>query len=118
MLQPFARASKTLADYTHIVGRPLIEEIRELAEPLKGRRVVHLSATAFGGGGPASCFFAGSSGDASLRKYLAFGLDGGFTMLWMCPLDESTKSIFPRRMFRYSQQACQAVLCSVTPAST
>ena len=27
-----------------------IEEIRELAEPLKGRRVVHLSATAFGGG--------------------------------------------------------------------
>ena len=31
-------------------GASLIEEIRELAEPLKGRRVVHLSATAFGGG--------------------------------------------------------------------
>ena len=43
-------AAKTLADYTHIVGRPLVDEIRELAEPLKGRRVVHLSATAFGGG--------------------------------------------------------------------
>src|ERR1043165_6979697 len=43
-------AHKSLADYTHIVGRPLVEEIRELAEPLKGRRVVHLSATAFGGG--------------------------------------------------------------------
>jgi len=43
-------AHKSLADYTHIVGRELIEEIRELAEPLKGRRVVHLSATAFGGG--------------------------------------------------------------------
>jgi trehalose synthase len=43
-------ASKSLADYTHIVGRPLVEEIRELAAPLAGRRVVHLSATAFGGG--------------------------------------------------------------------
>ncbi len=50
MLQPVVLAGKSLADYTHIVGRPLIEEIRELAEPLKGKRVVHLSATAFGGG--------------------------------------------------------------------
>jgi trehalose synthase len=50
MLQPVAVGQKTLADYTHIVGRPLVEEIRELAEPLKGTRVVHLSATAFGGG--------------------------------------------------------------------
>jgi trehalose synthase len=50
MLQPVAVGQKTLADYTHIVGRPLIDEIRELAEPLKGSRVVHLSATAFGGG--------------------------------------------------------------------
>ncbi len=50
MLQPVALAAKSLADYTHIVGRALVEEIRELAEPLKGRRVVHLSATAFGGG--------------------------------------------------------------------
>jgi len=50
MLQPVAVGQKTLADYTHIVGRPLVEEIRALAEPLKGTRVVHLSATAFGGG--------------------------------------------------------------------
>jgi trehalose synthase len=50
VLQPVVLAHKSLADYTHIVGRPLIEEIRELAEPLKGKRVVHLSATAFGGG--------------------------------------------------------------------
>jgi trehalose synthase len=50
VLQPVALAHKSLADYTHIVGRPLVEEIRELAEPLKGKRVVHLSATAFGGG--------------------------------------------------------------------
>jgi trehalose synthase len=41
---------KTLADYTHLVGRPLIAEINELAEELKGLRVLHLSATAFGGG--------------------------------------------------------------------
>ena len=50
MLQPVLLAHKSLADYTHIVGRPLIDEVRRLAEPLRGRRIVHLSATAFGGG--------------------------------------------------------------------
>jgi trehalose synthase len=50
VLQPVAVGSKTLADYTHLCGRDLIEEIRALAEPLKGARVVHVSATAFGGG--------------------------------------------------------------------
>jgi trehalose synthase len=50
MLQSVAVGTKTLADYTHIVGRPLIEEIRELSAPLAGKRIVHLSATAFGGG--------------------------------------------------------------------
>ncbi len=50
MLQPVAVANKTLADYTHICGRELIAEVRELAEPLQGERVVHISATAFGGG--------------------------------------------------------------------
>jgi trehalose synthase len=50
VLQPVAVGTKTLADYTHIVGKDLIEEIRTLAEPLKGKRVVQLSATAFGGG--------------------------------------------------------------------
>jgi len=50
VLQPVPLATKSLADYTHIVGRPLVEEIRELAGPLAGRRIVHLSATAFGGG--------------------------------------------------------------------
>ena len=50
MLQPVAVGHKTLADYTHIVGRELIAEIRELAEPLEGERIVHVSATAFGGG--------------------------------------------------------------------
>ena len=50
MLQPVAVGHKTLADYTHIVGWPLVDEIRKLAEPLQGKRVLHLSATAFGGG--------------------------------------------------------------------
>jgi trehalose synthase len=50
VLQPVAVGNKTLADYTHICGRELIAEIRELAEPLKDMRVVHISATAFGGG--------------------------------------------------------------------
>ena len=41
---------KSLADYGTIATRGLMDEIRELAEPLRGKRVVHLSATAFGGG--------------------------------------------------------------------
>ncbi len=50
MLQDVALGERSLADYTHLVGRGLIEEIRELAEPLAGKRVLHVSATAFGGG--------------------------------------------------------------------
>jgi trehalose synthase len=50
VLQAVAVGQKNLADYTHIVGWPLIDEIRKLAEPLKGKRVLHISATAFGGG--------------------------------------------------------------------
>jgi trehalose synthase len=50
VLQPVAVANKSLTDYTHICGRELIAEIRELAEPLQGKRVLHVSATAFGGG--------------------------------------------------------------------
>jgi trehalose synthase len=50
MLQPIAVGHKSLADYTHLAGKPLIQEIRDLAEGLHGLRVLHLSATAFGGG--------------------------------------------------------------------
>ena len=50
MLQPVAVGHKNLSDYTHIVGWPLVDEIRKLAEPLQGKRILHLSATAFGGG--------------------------------------------------------------------
>jgi trehalose synthase len=50
MLQPIAVGHKSLADYTHLAGRPLVGEIKELAEDLRGLKVLHLSATAFGGG--------------------------------------------------------------------
>src|SRR5205085_4313975 len=42
--------TKPLADYATIVSRGLMDEIRRLAAPLAGARVLHLSATAFGGG--------------------------------------------------------------------
>ena len=50
MLQEVALGQRALADYTHIAGKELVEQIRELSEPLKGKRVLHVSATAFGGG--------------------------------------------------------------------
>jgi trehalose synthase len=50
LLQPVGVGHKTLADYTHLVGRPLVDEIKELSEDLNGLKVLHLSATAFGGG--------------------------------------------------------------------
>jgi trehalose synthase len=50
MLQPVAVTHKQLSDYTSLVGRSLAEEIRERAEALQGKRILHLSATAFGGG--------------------------------------------------------------------
>src|SRR5204862_3329553 len=45
---------KSLADYATIATRGLMDEIRELAAPLAGARVLELSATAFGGGGAES----------------------------------------------------------------
>src|SRR5207344_3637400 len=50
MLQLVNVGHKSLADYATLASRGLMEEIRRLAEPLAGKRVVHLSATAFGGG--------------------------------------------------------------------
>jgi trehalose synthase len=50
MLQPVAVPNKHLADYASIVGRLLANEIRERAERLTGKRVLHVSATSFGGG--------------------------------------------------------------------
>ena len=50
MLQPVLLARKQIADYASIVGRPLVEEILERAERLRDKRILHVSATAFGGG--------------------------------------------------------------------
>jgi trehalose synthase len=41
---------KSLGDYATLVSRGLMDEIRRLADQLQGKRVVHVSATAFGGG--------------------------------------------------------------------
>jgi trehalose synthase len=50
LLHEVSLGQKSLTDYTHIVGKELTQRIRELAEPLRGKRVLHVSATAFGGG--------------------------------------------------------------------
>ncbi len=50
MLQLVNVGRKSLADYATIATRGLMDEIRRLAAPLAGKRVLHLSATAFGGG--------------------------------------------------------------------
>jgi trehalose synthase len=49
-LQRVNVGSKLLADYVSLAGRSLTDQVRALAEPLAGKRVLHLSATAFGGG--------------------------------------------------------------------
>ena len=41
---------KFLADYQSIILKDLLAEIKELAAPLEGRRVLHVNATSFGGG--------------------------------------------------------------------
>ncbi|MEP6811572.1 MAG: glycosyltransferase [Actinomycetota bacterium] len=50
MLQLINVGHKSLADYATIASRGVMDEIRELAAPLAGARVLELSATAFGGG--------------------------------------------------------------------
>src|SRR6266540_1529979 len=50
MLQLVNVGHKSLADYATLATRGLMDQIRALAEPLAGKRVAHLSATAFGGG--------------------------------------------------------------------
>jgi trehalose synthase len=41
---------KHIDDYAGVVGIDVVDRIRELAEPLKGARIMHLNATAYGGG--------------------------------------------------------------------
>jgi trehalose synthase len=41
---------KQLTDYAGVAGVEVVDRIRRLAEPLQGLRVLHLNATAYGGG--------------------------------------------------------------------
>ncbi len=50
MLGPVAVTPKSIEAYRPIIGDARVEEIQRLAEPLKGARVLHVNATAFGGG--------------------------------------------------------------------
>jgi trehalose synthase len=50
VLQEVALGQRSLADYTHLAGRGLVAQIRELASELESKRILHVSATAFGGG--------------------------------------------------------------------
>ena len=43
-------AAKSLEDYRPIIGEAKTDEIRALAKPLEGARVLHFNATSFGGG--------------------------------------------------------------------
>ena len=50
MLGSVPTTAKALSDYVTVVGEERIQEIRDLAAPLAGARVLHINATAFGGG--------------------------------------------------------------------
>ncbi len=50
MLERVPLLEKSLDDYADVVEPGTIERIRELAKPLQGARVLHVNATAYGGG--------------------------------------------------------------------
>ena len=50
MMQNVDVAPKSLQPYVEHVGGEVLDEIRALAEPLRGARVAHINATAYGGG--------------------------------------------------------------------
>jgi len=50
LLERVPLLDKHLADYADVVEPAAIERIRELAKPLQGARVLHVNATAYGGG--------------------------------------------------------------------
>ena len=50
MLESVTHTPKALEDYRAIIGDERLAEIRELAKPLAGAKVLHVNATPFGGG--------------------------------------------------------------------
>ena len=49
-VQNVSLAEKRVANYATIVGDEVIAELEQLARPLRGARVAHISSTAYGGG--------------------------------------------------------------------
>lgn len=49
-MRPVSVRTKSLDEYARLVGEDRIAEIQRLAEPLRGARVLHINATAYGGG--------------------------------------------------------------------
>lgn len=49
-MQQVVLSEKSLADYAPVVGEDVIAELEAMARPFQGARVVHVSATAYGGG--------------------------------------------------------------------
>jgi trehalose synthase len=49
-MHPVLLRNKSLAEYSSVVSERVIDELRELAEPLRGARVLHINATSYGGG--------------------------------------------------------------------
>lgn len=43
-------APKSISEYEGLIGEEAVSEIKELAAPLRGARVLHVNATAYGGG--------------------------------------------------------------------
>src|SRR5262249_16094013 len=50
LLERVPLLEKQLADYAGVVDREVIDRIHRRAEPLRGARVLHINATAYGGG--------------------------------------------------------------------
>jgi len=50
MLDPVPLKPKDLVRYGRAVGEEVVERLRALAEPLNGARILHVNATAYGGG--------------------------------------------------------------------
>lgn len=50
MLQTVDVAPRRLGDYRDVIGSDAFDELRALAAPLRGARVLQINATAYGGG--------------------------------------------------------------------
>jgi trehalose synthase len=50
MLQPVDVGVESIDNYTPFIGPKKVQEIKELAEPFRGARVLHINATPYGGG--------------------------------------------------------------------